>query len=561
MAVAMGLVGHWPLDGDTRDISGNSNHGVALGSEPTFWANEGHTGARFAPGSGLVVANAPSINIGAGDFSVATWVHTDERLTDVLGNVASKYDQREARGFNFSLLNYTGVTSHHPNHRTVHFGIDDGSEPKVVDRGRPGTTVFVLALAVFDGDLYAGTYEATPDLRGRVYRYLGGDAWEDCGSPDASNAVAALTVHDGALYAGTARYKARGSALPDSKNTTPGGSVFRFAGGTSWIDCGRIDASNAYAYQDVHPDDIRSDQCDTVGMLMTFGGALYASPWYTEGVFRYDGGTSWVACGTPGRRLITMSAWRDHLLVAGHDGSPRNGASEAAYDQFAEVFELADGGHWSSRGTIPGVTQIYSYAVFGDALYAGAWPDGKVYRYAGDDAWVSSGRLGAETEVMAMAIYNGQLLAGSLPSGSVYTNRGGEAWDLVARLDWTPDVKYRRVWSMAVFAGQLFAGTLPTGRVHSIEIGQNVTYDRQLAAGWRHLGITRHGSTLELYVDGVTAARSDFRGPIDFSTTAPLLIGAGSHASFRGAIADIRLYDRALTATDLSELAKVPTPR
>lgn len=552
MAAQNGLIGYWPLTGDAIDATGHGGDG-RVPESGVEWVNvDRRRGVRISGGHGILVPAGPSQNLGDGDFTIAAWVRTSERLVDVLGDIASKYDPTTRRGLNFGLLNYSGVTSHHPNARNVHFGIDDGSVPRIEDRGRPGSTVFVLALAVHDGELFAGTYAADESDRGHVYRFDGGTSWVDCGAPDGANAVAALAVHDGALYAGTANYKARGSALADSHNTTPGGSVWRYEGVGSWTFCGRLDKDDEYGYPGVAADDIRSETCDTVGMLAAFDGALYAAPWYTEGVFRYDGGTTWSPCGSPGRRLISMTAYDGRLVVAGHDGRPV-GVDHA--DPIAEVFEYGGAGAWQSRGSIPGVTQIYSYAVFGDRLHAGAWPDGRVYQLDGESNWIDQGQLGDEAEVMAMAVYNGRLFAGALPSGSVYSHRDGQGWELVGRLDDTPDVKYRRVWSMAIFEGRLFAGTLPSGRVASIEVGHNVSLDRALPAGWTHLAVTRHRSILELFVNGEQAATSAFTDVVDFSNTAPLRIGAGQHAAFRGLISDLRLYDRAIDHTEIAEIA------
>ena len=431
------------------------------------------------------------------------------------------------------------------------------SHPQIEDRGRPGKTVFVMALAVWAGDLFAGTFAADDDQRGRVYRYAGGSEWTDCGAPDGANAVSSLAVHGGALYAGTAFYKSRGSALSDASNETPGGRVFRFEGDGRWTDCGRIDAADEFGYPSVAADDIRSRRCDGVGMLTVFDGCLYAAPWYTEGVFRYDGGTTWTPCGTPRRRLMTMAAVDGKLVVAGHDGRPTGPDEDPSADPLAETFHYSGGGEWTSRGTIPGVTQIYSYAVFGDQLYAGTWPDGRVHRHGDDGIWIDAGRLGQELEVMAMVGYNGRLLAGTLPAGEVYAFDGTRGWDLVGRLDSTLDVKYRRVWSMAVFQGELFAGTLPSGHVHSIRLGDNVTYDGELQPGWRHLGVRREAGQLELFIDGARVARAA-SSKLDISTTAPLGIGTGTNATFRGAIADVRIYDRGISDAALAGIAREP---
>ena len=219
--------------------------------------------------------------------------------------------------------------------------------------------------------------------------------------------------------------------------------------------------------------------------LAVFGGHLYAAGNEGGGVFRYDGGEGaaarWTACGVPA-----------------------------------------------------GASQVYSFAVYGGRLHAGTWPEGRVFRYDGGEGplrWTDCGRLGGELEVMGMLAYNGQLYAGTLPLAEVYRYAGGATWERTGRLDWTPDVRYRRAWSMAVYDGQLFAGTLPSGRVFALRAGLSVTHDHALPAGWCHLAAVREGGRLRLYVDGhLVAAGGDPGAPaLDVTTDAPLHLGAGPH--------------------------------
>src|SRR5690606_7007821 len=118
--------------------------------------------------------------------------------------------------------------------------------------------------------------------------------------------------------------------------------------------------------------------------------------------------------------------------------------------------------------------------------------------------------------------------------------------------------RYRRVWSMAVYRGRLFAGTLPSGRVHSVEIGKNVTYDRSLTAGWRHLAAVKRGEQLTLYVDGEKVASSTAFRPEDFDVDndVPLRIGFGANDYFNGSLSDLRLYNRALNAEEIQSVRK-----
>ncbi|MSS70225.1 MAG: LamG domain-containing protein [Candidatus Latescibacteria bacterium] len=544
--VREGLIGHWPFNGDCRDHSGNGhdgqNHGVSFTAD----------GAAF-DGKASQIEVHPSFRLGPGDFSISVRAHTDERLDDIPGDLLSQYDPVTRTGFSFGIQSLAGVTSAQSNDRHLHFGIDAGRiDPAWTGCGRPGNNLFVCALAVYEGQLYAGTFEHGANEVGHLYRYAGGTRWIDCGSPDPSNAITALAVYNGKLYAGTSCYKSSGSALPDSPNLIPGGKIYRYEGGKEWTDCGKLTGPSVS--QVVNPDYMQRftgwnpDEVDGIHGMAVYDGALYVIPMYHQGLFRYEGGTAWTDCGSPGVRLMSLTVFNGHLYAAGNDGNKHGG-----------VYRY-DGKSWTRTGDQPGVTQVYSFATYEGKLYVGTWPEATVFRYDGGETWTNCGRLGQELEVMGMAVYNGKLYAGTLPLAEVYRYDGGTAWTRTGQLDTTPDVRYRRAWSMAVFQGSLFCGTLPSGHVHSLEAGKSVTYDHELKPGWRHLVAVRHGDRLKLYVDGRLAATSSPFNPADYdlSNDSPLRIGFGAHDHFNGKIRDLRLYSRALTDAEVSALHRLP---
>jgi hypothetical protein len=588
MALDEGLLGHWRLAGDCSDGSGRGNHGRNEGADLGASGPDGQPGGAASfdgRQSMIVVPHHESLRLGTADFSLAVWLHTDAPQWGSLGDILSKYDPVARRGLNFGLMSYTGAASNQSNTRNVHFGIDAGTsttdggtgrdDRHWIDCGRPGNAVMIKALAVFAGDLYAGTYEAGADEAGHVYRYLGGSEWEDCGAPDRCNTVASLAVHAGALYAGVSHYRASGSALPDSANTHPGGRVYRYAGDQQWVSCGKLDDGDVLARAGAveRPSARRSPVCDTVACLTAYGDHLYAIPLYSEGLFRYEGGTTWTACGTPGRRLFSLCAFQGGLYGAGNEGGG--------------VFRYEGGDAWSTCGFQEGVTQLYSFAAYRGQLYAGSWPAGGVFRWQPEGAgnvdaggkWLDCGRLGSEQEVMGLAVYNGKLYGGTLPLAEVYRYDGeevdralaashiepaggagrdsGRKWTRTGRLDWTPEVRYRRAWSMAVFRGRLYCGTLPSGRVYALEAGQNVTFDREISPGWRHLAAVRCSGRLLLFVDGCLVSTSNGFDPSHFDLTndRPLVLGFGQHDHLQGCLSDVRLYRRALAEAEVTALA------
>lgn len=490
-----------------------------------------------------------SADLGAGNFSISLWAHTESDVGDVLGDLLSKYDPVLRKGFNFGFHDGPGVTSTHSNDRHLYFGIDDGgSDGKWTDCGRPGNSVMVNGLAVWNGDLYAGSYEAGAGEKGHVYRYRDDGDWEDLGSLDACNTVMSLAVCGDELYVGTGHYRAQGSSLEPSPNVAPGGSVYRYAGDRKWEDCGKVSVAELYDIS-VYNDWVQGlqgwnkDDVDTVGNLTSFDGKLYAMPYYHRGIYRYDGGTTWTHCGDPGCRLMSMGVSDGSLIGAGNECDHQGG-----------VYRYDGGSDWSCIGRQQGVDQVYSFAAYEGDLYAGTWPEAKVFCWDGEQTWTDRGQLGDEREVMAMSVYNGKLYAGTLPLAEVYRYDGDTKWTRLKQLDTTPDVKYRRVWSMAQFQGKLFCGTLPSGRVHSLEVGKSVTYDVTLQSGWRHLVAVRRDDQLELFVDGELVATSALGAAVwEISNDQPLRIGRGPHDRFKGKMRDVRIHERALSAGEVVE--------
>ncbi len=532
LAAEEGLVAHWLLATDGSDSSGNGHHAV-------------NHGARF-DGSGsalfdgidnwLEVEARGELQLGKSDFTLAAWIHTEKELDDVLGDVLSWYDPATANGFTLGLMNYAGVTSAQSNWRNVFFGIDAGQlSPAWIDCGRPGNNHHVKSLVVFDGDLYASTWEPEAGDAGHVYRYAGENRWIDCGAPSPANSVTGLAVYQGRLYAGSELYSGAGSSLAVSPNENHGGHVYRYEGRGRWTNCGKVS-------------DVRS-----ISGLAVYRGELYAGTgttgaWRdtprTRGMYRYDGKGNWISCGCPDLRVVHLGVHNGSLLGMSYD---------------AGGFFRYDGDtDWTRLGPLPDTTQAYSMAVYEGSVHVGTWPTGSVFRFDGPQQWSHQGRLGEEKEVMGMAVYNGKLYAGTLPMADVYRYEGDGRWVSTGQLDHTPDVRYRRAWSMAVFQGKLFCGVLPSGHVHSLEAGKSVTYDRELPAGWHHLAAVRAGDRLELYLDGAKVASSSELDPGLFHLAGerPLKIGLGQHDYFNGRMRDVRIYNRALAPREIRQLRR-----
>jgi hypothetical protein len=79
---------------------------------------------------------------------------------------------------------------------------------------------------------------------------------------------------------------------------------------------------------------------------------------------------------------------------------------------------------------------------------------------------------------------------------------------------------------------------------------------RDIGPGWKHLVATRDHQTLKLYVDGQLKASAPV-GPetYDVSNQQPFLIGFGPVDYFSGKLREVRLYNKAIPAGEIRQLA------
>ena len=211
------LIAHWKLTSDSKDSSGNGLHAT-------------NHGVRFSDGAALFdgreayleVPDSELLHPGTDNFTISLWIHTEEKLDDVLGDLVCKFDPQTRTGAILSIMNYPGVTNAQSNHRNLVFGIDANTRPSEwEDLGRPGNCRFVRSLCVFDGDLYASTWEPAADDVGGVYRFDGKDKWTRIGPDAKANAISSLCVCGGRLYAASEWYDGGGSSLPPFPEQDP----------------------------------------------------------------------------------------------------------------------------------------------------------------------------------------------------------------------------------------------------------------------------------------------------------------------------------------------------
>lgn len=515
VAVSQEPIAHWPLTKDAKDSGKHGLHG-ALKGRVSFEAasNDRPTASFDGRNSYIEVPTHEALKLGTSDFSIAVTLKLDERGDDLPGDVLSLYDAKQRRGLHLTVKTNSGVTTCQANARQLQFGIDNGRDSEWTDCGRPGgeRSILPFALVVHRGQLFAGTCEPQHGDAGHVYRYGGGQEWIDCGAPAACNSVSALISYGGQLYAGVAKYRTAGSSLVESENPNLGGRIFRYDGDKKWTDCGGLPGSPA------------------IGGMTVYKGKLYAASLYAPaGFYRYEGEQQWIDCGVPnGKRVESLCVFDGYLFATSYDGG--------------NVYRY-DGESWTDLGVVGQNTQCYGFAAHRGQLHVSTWPSGRVFRFDGPNQWFDTGRLGEELEVMGLVVHNGRLLGGTLPLAEVHQYDGDNQWKKLVRLDHTPDVKYRRVWTMAEYQGRTYWGVLPSGRVWSFGAGQSVTWDDEFPSGWHEVRAARQGTKLKLWVDGKQVAESTAFKSEDYvlDTAAPLLIGGGETDSFYGQMRDVKL--------------------
>jgi hypothetical protein len=549
-ATERGLVGHWKLQGDAKDSSGNGNHATNHNVNLTTSEFNGRD-------SYLEVPNSKSLQFGKGDFAISAWVNTKQELTDVLGDIATKFDPATRKGFNFTISTSNSGYNSVCNDRHLFFGIDSGTEGKWIDCGHPNEKSNISdSLTVFNGELYAGTCDGPAETDwAHVYKYKGGKEWEDCGrlGDGKIRGVLAMLVHNGELYAATTNAH---PSSPEEQATYDKGRVYKYLGGTKWEEIGK------------------PGNCHRINAMASFRGKLYVSGGINRKnpgfVYEYQGDKKWRSTGEFNGLPHTLTVHNDRLY--------------AAYP-LGEVYSF-DGDKWTSLGNPLGnekdCSQLHAMGVYQGELYVGSWPLGKMSVWR-DGKWIDLGRLGDSTEIVGVTTYNGSLYIGTIPRAEVFRFDGKERWTSVGRLFNPPGfepvpvgtkndpqgvIDWSRASSIAVFDGKLFSSTatcyrtklekpLPNeirGKVFSYSTGAAAEFDKDFGAGWQHVVAARDAGKLKIYLNGKQVAASD-AGDFDVSNDQPLKIGFGPQSHFFGNMRDVRVYNRALSGDELQTLS------
>jgi len=552
-----GLVGHWKLRGDCRDYSGHGNHGVNHGVNLD-------TGAFNGIDAYVEVPASPSLKFGTGDFSLCAWIYTEQNLDDVVGDVFDLYDPAQRRGIILSIHSGGSGYQGQGNDRLVCFGIDNARVSGWQDCGKPGRTSPYISnsMLVYKGRLYAATTDAKDEKDWcHVFRYEGKQKWADCGRVGSgrTTGVGPLVVHNGQLYAVTWTY----DWTRVQQGNYDAGRVYRYLGGTRWKDCGQpsdnrtLNGAASYKgnlYVGGGPQTwgvfVQTDDNSwAVSKIFLKQGERRLFP---HSMSRYNGrlftgypcvyafdGNEWTYAGLPGP-LNTTPTLQTHSFTVFQGKLCAGTWPEARVARYLGREDWQEFGRVGEDGT-----EVNALTVYNGKLYGGSIPRAEVCRYDGESRWTSlkrfyspagwqpglpgkatSREVNEWSRVTSLAIHEGKLFAGIGSCTSAVVDNPADPADVL-------------------------------GRIFSMEAGKCVSHDTDLGPGWKHLAAIRERGRLKLYVDGKLVAKSSSFEPADYdvSTDQPLRIGFGRTDYFAGKISDVRIYNKALTAARIRKLA------
>lgn len=508
---ADGPVARWKLIGDAQNAVDAASHGEIYGVKFEKGANAIPSATFDGQGSFISIPAAEPTKLGRSDFTISLWVRTDAESGDDLGDLVSQFNSATRTGLHLSLRNNAGVTHSQANFRQLQFGIDAGTEPIFVDEGRPGNAIFGQSMAVNHGKLYVGTCEPGDTQSGHVYRYDGPNKWTDCGTPDKANSITGMAAYHGELYVGSGKYRLGGSALSESENPTLGGRIFRYLGDQAWEEVGHFPEMEAVGGMVVYRGKLyvgslykpaafaryEGDKKWTslpvpngkrVEALGVFNGYLWASG-YDEGhVYRFDG-TEWTDLGRVGENTQTYAF------------ATYNGKLQVATWPTAKVFAWNENS-WQDRGRLGEELEVMGMLVHNGSFYGGTLPLAQLYRYESGQSWTMLKQLDTTPDVKyrrvwTMAQHQGKLFATTLPSGHVWSLQTGACVTLDEEFPpgWHHVAAQRQGDTLRLFIDGQAVAESAAGKASSLNLDGNAPW--QIGAG---SGDYFHGSISDVQI-------------------------------------------------------------
>lgn len=201
-------------------------------------------------------------------------------------------------------------------------------------------------------------------------------------------------------------------------------------------------------------------------------------------------------------------------------------------------------GHWKfDEGSGATAADSSGYGHNGTLLNGPTWGTGQVGPYAasldGTNDYISA------TETSALRLTNGMTISfwmkknAEVSEWARLVGKGGLAGGRNFGV-WEEFGSGKRILFQFEKAGSIYPSVYSTSNV---EIGQ-----------WYHVACTYDGSTATIYINGFGAGQGSLSGP-PLTSSDPVTIGyAGYHTYFSGALDEVRIYNRALSALEINSL-------
>ncbi|MBT9566966.1 MAG: S8 family serine peptidase [Thiobacillus sp.] len=499
----LGLVAHYPFDETSgtvaSDASGFNNHASVLNG--AAWISGRVNGALMFDGvnDGLNLANLASLGSGNTPHTVASWVRVDSLPS---GRAWMLLLGREGTGAHHWLLNATGVAQ---------LGVWSGNQAqptlpvgvwKHVALSFDGTTL----RAYIDGVLIA-TKPATFNLSGVPLTV----ATQHVGERFFRGALDDLRIYNRALSASEVAGLVGGNTgnqPPTISLTSPTNNAGFSAPATVAITANANDADGTVTRVEFYQSNtlIGTDSNGADGW--SFNWTQVPAGNYTLTARAFDnGGASTTSAGVA-------------IGVASPGASPTLGL--VAHYPFDET-----------SGTV--ASDASGFNNHASVLNGAAWISGRVngaLMFDGVNDGLNLANLASLGSGNTPHTVASWVRVDSLPSGRAWMlllgreGTGAHHWLLNAT----------GVAQLGVWSGNQAQPTLPVGV-------------------WKHVALSFDGTTLRAYIDGVLIATK----PATFNLSGVPLTVATQHVGerfFRGALDDLRIYNRALSASEVAGLAK-----
>jgi hypothetical protein len=209
--------------------------------------------------------------------------------------------------------------------------------------------------------------------------------------------------------------------------------------------------------------------------------------------------------------------------------------------------------------TIPGLVGAWGFEEGSGTTTADASGHGLTATIA-NSVWTTAGKYG---DALSFNGSNSWVTVADNTLLHLTTGMTVEAWvkPATTSTDWTATVIKERTGGLAyaLYATD-GANKPPAGYIDKSSTDYNATAGSSLPLNtWSHLAATYDGTTIRLYVNGTQVATKAVSGSI-ISSTAPLRFGGDSvwGEYFNGLIDEVRIYNRALSATEIQTDMNTP---